>query len=77
MYPQAKSVGSWLRHGWHVALAYVVGFAALMLTLGWQPHAPATPEERLAPAAGHAALILPGQDLSVGDPRIAGRESNP
>ena len=26
MYPEAKSVGQWLRHGWHVALAYVVGF---------------------------------------------------
>ncbi|AFL72173.1 citrate transporter [Thiocystis violascens] len=38
MYPQAKSVGSWLRHGWHVAVAYVIGFAALMFTLGWQPH---------------------------------------
>jgi len=40
MYPQAKSVGSWLRHGWHVSLAYVVGCFALMLTLGWQPHPP-------------------------------------
>lgn len=38
MYPEAKSVGAWLRHGWHVTLAYVIGFAALMLTLGWQPH---------------------------------------
>jgi len=40
MYPEAKSVGNWLRHGWHVALAYVVGFAVLFFTLGWQPHAP-------------------------------------
>ena len=23
MYPEAKSVGLWLRHGWHVAIAYV------------------------------------------------------
>ena len=27
MFPEAKSVGNWLRHGWHVALAYVVGFS--------------------------------------------------
>jgi len=40
IYPQAKSVGAWLRHGWHVMLAYVVGFAVLLLTLGWQPSAP-------------------------------------
>jgi Na+/H+ antiporter NhaD/arsenite permease-like protein len=38
MYPEAKSVGRWLYHGWHVALAYVVGFAVLMMALGWQPH---------------------------------------
>ena len=40
MYPEAKSVGLWLRHGWHVTLAYVIGFAALLFTLGWQPHEP-------------------------------------
>lgn len=39
MYPEAKSVARWLRHGWHVALAYVVGFTVLFLTLGWHPHA--------------------------------------
>jgi Na+/H+ antiporter NhaD/arsenite permease-like protein len=37
MYPEARSVGRWLRHGWHVALAYVVGFAVLMAVLGWHP----------------------------------------
>ncbi len=40
MYPEAKSVANWLRHGWHVTLAYVVGFAVLAATLGWHPHAP-------------------------------------
>jgi len=38
LYPEAKSVGAWLRQGWHVTLAYIIGFAALLLTLGWQPH---------------------------------------
>ncbi len=38
MYPEAKSVGSWLRSGWHVTLAYVAGFLALMVVLGWHPH---------------------------------------
>jgi Na+/H+ antiporter NhaD/arsenite permease-like protein len=40
MYPEAKSVGSWLRHGWHIAIAYVIGYAALYFTLGWHPDAP-------------------------------------
>ncbi len=37
MYPEAKSVGRWLRDGWHVTLAYVLGFAVLLATLGWEP----------------------------------------
>ncbi len=40
MYPEARSVGNWLKHGWHVALAYVVGFAVLYFTLGWHPDDP-------------------------------------
>jgi Na+/H+ antiporter NhaD/arsenite permease-like protein len=40
MYPQAKSVGLWLRHGWHIAVAYVVGFFVMFAVLGWHPNAP-------------------------------------
>ncbi|MBC5768537.1 citrate transporter [Ramlibacter albus] len=41
MYPQGRSVGSWLRGGWHVAVGYVLGFMALLVLLGWAPDAPA------------------------------------
>ena len=40
MYPEAKSVGLWLRHGWHVAIAYFIGFFAMLIILGWHPDAP-------------------------------------
>jgi Na+/H+ antiporter NhaD/arsenite permease-like protein len=40
MFPQARSVGAWLKGGWHVAVGYVIGFACLLLTLGWHPDAP-------------------------------------
>jgi Na+/H+ antiporter NhaD/arsenite permease-like protein len=45
-FPEAKSVGAWLRHGWHVTLAYIVGCAALVLLMGWhpQPLRPSTPQ---------------------------------
>jgi Na+/H+ antiporter NhaD/arsenite permease-like protein len=36
-YPEAKSVGLWLRHGWHVAVAYVVGFFVMLAAIGWHP----------------------------------------
>ena len=37
LYPEGKSAAQWLRQGWHVALAYVLGFAAMVLLLGWTP----------------------------------------
>jgi Na+/H+ antiporter NhaD/arsenite permease-like protein len=37
MYPQARSVGQWLRHGWHVALAYVIGFFVMLALIGFHP----------------------------------------
>jgi len=48
-FPEARSVGLWIRHGWHVALAYVVGFFVLLAVLGWHPHAQRTKE--FAPSA--------------------------
>src|SRR5579885_1783451 len=40
MYPEAKSAGLWLRHGWHVTVAYIIGFFLLLAVLGWHPDAP-------------------------------------
>jgi len=40
MYPEAKSVGQWLRHGWHVAIAYVIGFFIMLAVIGWHPDLP-------------------------------------
>lgn len=40
MYPEAKSVGRWVRHGWPIAIAYVVGFFVMLAIIGWHPDAP-------------------------------------
>jgi Na+/H+ antiporter NhaD/arsenite permease-like protein len=37
LFPEAKSAGLWLRHGWHVALAYVVSFMLMLGVHGWHP----------------------------------------
>ena len=54
MYPEAKSAVQWVKHGWHVPVAYVAGFAVLMAVLGWHPDAghkaPAAPPVAAAPA---------------------------
>ncbi|MFM7293368.1 MAG: citrate transporter [Burkholderiales bacterium] len=36
-FPEARSAWLWIKHGWHVAVAYVVGFAVMAAVLGWQP----------------------------------------
>jgi hypothetical protein len=62
MYPEARNAGTWLRQGWHVAAAYVIGFFVLLVTLGWEPHEPhrsghVAPATVAAPAS--AARPLP------------------
>jgi Na+/H+ antiporter NhaD/arsenite permease-like protein len=58
MYPEARSVGQWLKHGWMVAVTYVIGFCVLLMVLGWHPHrqytAPMSPQQAGAPAASAA-----------------------
>ncbi|HSB24628.1 MAG TPA: SLC13 family permease [Burkholderiaceae bacterium] len=49
MYPQGRNVAQWLRHGWHVAVAYVVGFLVMLATIGFHPDV--APRGSAAPAA--------------------------
>jgi Na+/H+ antiporter NhaD/arsenite permease-like protein len=36
-FPEAKNTGRWLKEGWHVAAAYVIGFLVMLLLTGWEP----------------------------------------
>ena len=51
LYPEAKSVGSWVRHGWHVAVAYVIGFFVLLAILGWHADEEHNPRRSPKPVA--------------------------
>lgn len=37
MVPEARSALRWVKEGWFIPIAYVVGFAAQMLLFGWMP----------------------------------------
>jgi len=52
-FPSARSAVAWVRGGWHVALAYVIGFAFMLAMIGWNPDAklPAVPKSANAPAS--------------------------
>ena len=40
LFPEGRSVGQWLRHGWWIAIAYVIGFFVMLAVWGWHPDAP-------------------------------------
>jgi len=64
LFPEAKSVGQWLRHGWHVALAYVIGFFVMLAVVGWEAHAP----HKDLPPPNHAQGTLPSGAAALAPP---------
>ncbi len=78
MYPQARSVGAWLKGGWHVVVAYIVGYLVMVLLLGWHPHplkpgaAGAVPVAVATPSIAPATVASPSiAPATVATPGIA------
>ena len=66
-YPEARSVGAWIKGGWHVAVGYVVGFFVMLALVGWHPGEKRVRGSTLsAPAA--ASLAAPPATPSVARP---------
>lgn len=36
-FPEGRNVMLWVRKGWHVTVAYILGFFVLYFTMGWEP----------------------------------------
>ena len=36
-FPEGRNVLLWVKNGWHIIVAYIIGFFALYLTMGWEP----------------------------------------
>ena len=36
-FPEGRDVILWVKNGWHIAAAYIIGFFALYLIMGWEP----------------------------------------
>lgn len=49
MFPEGRSVLQWLRHGWWIVLAYIVGFFVMLAVWSWRPDAPAKPVVEIGP----------------------------
>jgi len=50
-FPEARNAGQWLRHGWHVAVAYIIGFFVMLAILHWHPDPPLREKGAAQPAA--------------------------
>jgi hypothetical protein len=67
-FPEGRNVIQWVKKGWHVAVAYVIGFSVLYLLLGWEP----------ADNKEHKIINCPvpgcpmGNKVAVADPGIMG-----
>jgi Na+/H+ antiporter NhaD/arsenite permease-like protein len=36
-FPESRNVGKWVKYGWHVTVAYIIGFFTLYFIMGWEP----------------------------------------
>ncbi len=63
MYPEAKSAGAWLKGGWFIIVGYIIGFAVLMLTFGWQPHTPHKESNNLPTEQHESKADVPNHDV--------------
>lgn len=64
LFPEAKSVANWVRHGWMVIVAYTVGFFVMLALVGWHPsadryHNPGIHAEQFEPSAPTEQPLAP------------------
>jgi hypothetical protein len=64
MYPEGRSVVQWLLNGWHVVVAYVIAFFAMLTVWSWQSDAPVSSSPESAQAAFHWTHLPPAQGPS-------------
>ena len=58
-FPDAKNVVQWVRHGWHVAVGYVLGFVVFMALVGWHPEPKRVRGAEAPPAATQPGAVSP------------------
>ncbi|MDQ2961981.1 MAG: citrate transporter [Pseudomonadota bacterium] len=55
MYPEGKNAIAWVRSGWHVTVAYVIGFFVMLAVQGWYPQ----PKHQASVSAPTSPIIAP------------------
>ena len=71
MFPEAKNVFAWLKSGWHVSVAYIVAFFAMLLIVQWHPDPPLRSQK----ASADNASTFMAQWSGTGGPQIAAKST--
>ena len=59
---EARSVFGWLKSGWHILVAYILGFFVLLFVMGWEPQplkSKQNPEKTTQLIENHSQVIVP------------------
>lgn len=56
VFPKARSFMNWLRYGWYIPLAFLIGFAVYLLVLGWDPMKGNPPDQMPEPVTYSEAI---------------------
>ena len=61
IFPEMRSVVDYVKKGWFVILAYIIGFFIMLGVVGWHPHAPHKKLKHTAPTeqVSEPAVKLP------------------
>jgi Na+/H+ antiporter NhaD/arsenite permease-like protein len=62
MFPEMRSVTNYVKKGWFVTVAYIIGFFIMLGLVGWHPHAPHRKDKK---AVQTEQTILPAATDSV------------
>ncbi len=61
MFPEARSAVAWVRGGWYVAVAYVIGFFVMLAIAGWHPEPKRKPSTVQPPAVSQSMPAAPAE----------------
>jgi MFS family permease len=70
MFPEARSAVAWVRGGWYVAIAYVIGFFVMLAIAGWHPEPKRKPSTVQPPAVSQSMPAAPAALKQPLAPRV-------
>jgi hypothetical protein len=70
LFPEARSAVAWVRGGWHVAVAYVVGFMVMVAVVGWHPEPKQKPPRAQTPAVSQVVPLQPADGVGAPLPKV-------